>query len=292
VVVISLVFLVVTFFSQQPASVHSTTLWLLLGGVAVAAVGFVDDLGHVNQTVRFVVHLLAVALMLAILPALPGITIGGYILEPGWFLAGFYVIALVWFINLFNFMDGIDGIAGVQSLSMLAGAVLISFMREDLAWVPMFACLAACVAGFLVWNWPPAKVFMGDACSGYLGFVLGALAIGTSIDGPMNLWSWAILGGVFLIDATVTLLVRMLRGKRWYQAHRSHAYQILSRRLQSHSKVSIGVLAINVFWLMPWALAAAMSPERGFAYCLIAWAPILVVVIRAGAGREELESSF
>jgi Fuc2NAc and GlcNAc transferase len=292
VVVISLVFLAVTFFSEQPASVHSTTLWLLLGGVAVAAVGFVDDLGHVNQTVRFVVHLLAVALMLAILPALPGITIGVYFLEPGWFLAGFYVIALVWFINLFNFMDGIDGIAGVQSLSMLAGAVLISFMREDLAWVPMFACLAACVAGFLVWNWPPAKVFMGDACSGYLGFVLGALAIGTSIDGPMNLWSWAILGGVFLIDATVTLLVRMLRGKRWYQAHRSHAYQILSRRLQSHSKVTIGVLAINVFWLMPWALAAAMSPERGFAYCLIAWAPILVVVIRAGAGREELESSF
>jgi Fuc2NAc and GlcNAc transferase len=107
--------------------------------------------------------------------------------------------------------------------------------------------LAACFAGFLAWNWAPAKMFMGDSCSGFPGVCRGALAVGTSSQGEfLNLWVWLILGGVFLMDATTTVNRRMIRGERWYQPHLSHAYQNLSRRFDSHAAETLGVLAINL----------------------------------------------
>ena len=106
--------------------------------------------------------------------------------------------------------------------------------------------------------------------------------------GSLNLWVWLILGGVFLMDATTTLLIRMMRGAKWYRPHRLHAYQKLSRRFDSHSKVTISVLLINVFWLGPLALAAAEIPSAGFLLCTMAWLPILIVVVWSGAGRPEL----
>jgi Fuc2NAc and GlcNAc transferase len=291
IVIVFLAFLVVIFIAGPLDAVRSTALWLLLGGSAVAVVGFLDDLGDVMPLWRFLVHLGAVLLMVTVMPSLPALPIGTYTLEPGWLTTGLIAIGLVWFINLFNFMDGIDGIAGVQVLCMLGGALLISYVQGDSNWVTMLGFLSACVAGFLVWNWPPAKIFMGDACSGFLGFSLGALAVGSSVNGPLNLWSWAILGSVFLIDATVTLITRMLRGKKWYQPHRSHAYQNLSRRFRSHGKVIVGILAINVIWLVPWSILAVRTPENGLVYCLIAWAPIFLGVVIASAGREELQPS-
>jgi Fuc2NAc and GlcNAc transferase len=114
---------------------------------------------------------------------------------------------------------------------------------------PVLLCLAGAVAGFLVWNRCPARIFMGDTGSGFLGFTLGAPAILTLGDGGITLWSWAILLGVFIVDATLTLLRRMLNGERWYQAHRTHAYQHAARRWGSHRRVTVAVLSINVLWL-------------------------------------------
>lgn len=257
---------------------------LLFGGAIIGAVGVLDDLSHIPARWRFLTHLGAALLSLSLLPSLPNITIFGVSVELGMFAYAFFAISLVWSVNLFNFMDGIDGIAGIQAITVLGGAALILSVQGQFDSLILFSYLAVCIAGFLVWNWPPAKVFMGDACSGFLGFTLGLLAISTSLEGTINLWAWLILFGVFVVDATTTLIRRMVRGEKWYEAHRSHAYQILSRRFGSHWKVSVGVMVINIFWLLPLGFLAAVFPFWGLLICCVALLPLLIGAYQVGAG--------
>jgi Fuc2NAc and GlcNAc transferase len=125
---------------------------------------------------------------------------------------------------------------------------------------------------------------MGDVGSGFLGFVLGVMAFATVADG-VNLWCWAVLLGVFLVDSTVTLLRRLLAGQRWWEAHRSHAYQHAARRWRSHARISLSVLLVNLLWLAPLAWVGAHYPGWAGALAVLALAPLVVVALFLGAGR-------
>lgn len=182
-------------------------------------------------------------------------------------------------------MDGIDGIAGVEAVTVAAGAALLLWVRGDAAMAGVLVLLAAAVLGFLAWNWPPARIFMGDVGSAYLGFVLGVMALATSAEGPLNLWVWLILLAVFITDATVTLLRRLLRGERWYEAHRTHAYQHAARRFGSHRKVTLAVGALNVLWLLPLAGVACALPGYGWWLAVVAYLPLLLLAVKFGAGQ-------
>jgi len=263
---------------------------LLVGGAIITVIGLVDDLGHIPARWRFLTHLFAAVVSLSLLTSLPEIALFGSSFDLGMFGYLVFAISLVWFVNLYNFMDGIDGIAGVEAITALGGGALIMSLQGQSDWLTLFGILAACISGFLVWNWPPAKVFMGDACSGFLGFTLGMLAIVTSTNGVMSIWSWLILFGVFVVDATTTLITRMVLGEQWFEDHRSHAYQILTRRYGSHRKITVGVLVINVVWLIPLALLSVEFPYWAAAICCIALFPLLFMAIRIGAGKPEVEA--
>jgi len=127
-------------------------------------------------------------------------------------------------------MDGIDGLAGSEAVCVAFGIALFCWLSgaRDVAAVSII--LAAACMGFLVWNWPPARIFMGATGSSWVGFMIGAVALTGSEKTGITIWPWVILLGVFLVDATVTLLHRLASGQTWYEAHRSHAYQILLRR--------------------------------------------------------------
>src|SRR5262249_52972709 len=140
---------------------------------------------------------------------------------------------------------------------------------------------------FLVWNWPPAKIFMGDVGSGYLGYVIAALAVEAGHEQPVAVWIWLILGGVFFVDATVTLARRTLRGDKLHEAHRSHAYQWLARRWVVVLPVTLKALAINVLWLFPCAWLALVHPRLAGWILLAALTPLVVLALLAGAGRRE-----
>jgi Fuc2NAc and GlcNAc transferase len=235
------------------------TLALLGGGLAVAIVGYVDDRRSLPVAVRMLVHLGSAAWAVYALGGLPALRWGTSTLHLG--LSGdvLAVFGIVWMLNLFNFMDGIDGLAASEAVFVaLAGTALAGFLPSFGAAIALL--VAAANLGFLCWNWPPAKIFMGDVGSGYLGYVLAVLALSAARENSVMLYVWLILGGVFLVDATVTLARRAARGERVYEAHRSHAYQWLSRHWKSHKSVTIAVAAVNLFWLLPCAWFATRHP--------------------------------
>ncbi|VVP12890.1 MraY family glycosyltransferase [Pseudomonas fluorescens] len=256
-------------------------------GTLVAVIGFMDDHGHIAARWRLLGHFVASTWMLFWLGGLPSIQFGGYMVDLGWLGNVLAVLYLVWLLNLYNFMDGIDGIASVEAICVCLGACVLYWIGDTPQLVRAPLLLAVAVAGFLFWNFPPARIFMGDASSGFLGIVLGGLSLqAASVSGSL-LWGWLILLGVFIVDATFTLFRRLLRGDKIYEAHRSHAYQFASRRFCSHLAVTTAVGVINVLWLLPIAVGVTHYGLDGSLGLILAYAPLVVLAIKFRAGERE-----
>jgi Fuc2NAc and GlcNAc transferase len=260
---------------------------LLLGGGLIAAVGFLDDRKPLPARVRFPVHVLAALLAVTLVGGIPERALANWGLHGPLIGSILGVLALIWATNLFNFMDGIDGIAAGEAVFIAGAGACFLWQSGDAALMFVMFSLAAASLGFLSWNWPPARIFMGDVGSGYLGFMLAALGIAASRRSAVPAEVWAILGGVFLVDSTVTLVRRVTRGDRWFEAHRTHAYQHLALRWKAHMPVTVLVLLIDVLWLLPWAVAAQVAPAHAALCLLAALMPLAVLAVLAGAGKAE-----
>lgn len=256
-------------------------------GAGVAVLGFLDDHGHIAARWRLLGHFSSAAWALYWLGGLPPLVLFGFSLDLGVIGHILAAVYIVWLLNLYNFMDGIDGVASVEAICVCAGGALLYVLlgQPALALVPVL--LAAAVAGFLCWNFPPARIFMGDAGSGFLGLILAVLSLQAAWFKAELLWSWVILLGVFVVDATFTLLRRLLRGDKVYEAHRSHAYQYASRQFGAHRPVTLAVLLINLVWLLPIALAVGVWHLDGLLGVVIAYVPLIVLAVKFKAGELE-----
>jgi Fuc2NAc and GlcNAc transferase len=194
-------------------------------------------------------------------------------------LAAVYAL---WILNLFNFMDGIDGIAASEAGFVFAAAALLSLWQGGEGAYPLLCLLlaAACLA-FLHWNWSPARLFMGDAGSIPLGFLLAALSLEGEASGDLPLVCWLILLAVFIADATYTLLWRAVNGEKLATAHSRHCYQRLARHWRSHSRVVGAVTLYNLLWLMPCAAAALHWPQHSGWWLVLAYLPLLPFRVKA-----------
>jgi Fuc2NAc and GlcNAc transferase len=246
-------------------AVDAPLVWALMGaGLLVAAVGYVDDRSDLAEHWRLGGHFLAAAWVLFWLGGLPPLPVFDAPVSLGWTGVVLAVVYLAWLVNLTNFMDGIDGIAATEAaiVSTVAAALAAVAAPGTGSW-PAPLALAAAAAGFLVWNWPPARIFMGDAGSGFLGIGLGALSLHAAWSEPRLLWSWWILLAVFTTDTTITLLTRAVtRVPRFWKAHRSHAYQCAVAQVGSHRFVTLSVAAINLLWLPPHCRSGRLAPRR------------------------------
>lgn len=252
----------------------------------IAAIGFYDDIVSASPRFRLGIQLLVMACLLlsahyffpAILQMNPFFK---YIAIMFAFFSG------IWLMNLYNFMDGINGIAATEAIFvLLAAAGILHFHSVASSVTPSMLILAAACFGFLVWNFPRAKIFMGDTGSVFLGFMFVFYAVFTVINHQLPLVVWLILLSVFWVDTTYTLLVRILTKQKWHSPHRSHLYQILSRRMQSHVKVVVIIFIYNVFWLLPLSfLANQLNFMKIITLCL-AITPILIANIYFGAGKK------
>lgn len=262
---------------------------LIGGGLPVAMIGFLDDHGHVSPVVRLGVHALGAVWTIIWIGVLPLELVpfwDGRLMPVAIVITFFF---LVWMINLFNFMDGIDGIAASETISVSVLGAMVAVLAGSATPETVFAplLLAAATMGFLSWNWPPARIFMGDVGSGYLGIILGGLTIAAAHVRPELGFAWIVLAGVFVTDASVTLARRALRGERVHEAHRTHGYQRLARIAGRHSPVTLGAISVTWLWLFPVACCIAAKQVDAWIGVAIAYVPLVGAAILLGSGSIE-----
>jgi UDP-N-acetylmuramyl pentapeptide phosphotransferase/UDP-N-acetylglucosamine-1-phosphate transferase len=263
-----------------PLAGTDESLWIVLGAaVLLVAISWLDDLRNLSPAVRLPVHVVAVAIGLAGAAAgeAPPVFQG---LLPDWLDLLVTGILWLWFLNLFNFMDGIDAMAGAETVAVGVGVALVALV----VWPPAGALplampgltLAAAAAGFLLWNRPPAKIFLGDVGSIPLGFLAGWLLIETARGGA---WAAAIiLPAVFVADATWTIVVRLARGDNPFKAHAEHVYQRAVRQVgRSHGQVVAFVSVANLVLI---ALAVAGERENERSMALLGAAALVLLLAR------------
>jgi Fuc2NAc and GlcNAc transferase len=252
---------------------------VLAGGVPLAIVGAVDDVRDLPASVRWPVHVAAAIAALWLLPV-PPLVLPPFSVEAAWLVLPLTALLLVWLVNLYNFMDGIDGLAAVQCVTFAAGVV---WLGADGAAATLAIALMGAAGGFLCLNRAPARIFMGDVGSGFLGFSFGVLALALAVDGTVPFVASMVLLTGFWFDATWTLCARMLAGRRFTAPHRDHLYQKLARRF-GHGRTTLGYLAMNVLWLTPFAAWADASPRHSLLAVGAAVLPWLAgcVILRAG----------
>ena len=263
-------------------------LALCSAGSIVAIAGHLDDRQKISgATVRLVLHAIS-AIILVVGVGIPSeLALFERTVNTGIVGSILGVVYLVWLLNLFNFMDGTDGIAAGEAIFVvIAGAFLNYHVLSDANHSAAAVAIAASTFGFILYNWSPAKIFMGDVGSGFLGIVIGGLSLIAANQDPELLWVWIILLAVFVSDATVTLIRRLLRKQKPHVAHRSHAYQHLAIRLNSHAKVALLVLAVNIAWLLPIAFLVADKQLAGTTGVIIAYVPLLIAALAFGAGKD------
>jgi len=261
---------------------------VIVAGVFIAIIGYFDDRQPVAAKWRLGAQILLTG---AVVVTVPLEVLGpqmGVALPESVFLVVLVLSGALW-INLYNFMDGIDGLAASEAIFLLLGAMFIAWWFQPGVWYQgvfwWMAWLAAACLGFLLLNWAPAKIFMGDAGSTYLGLMLFFFAIASMAGSWLSLSQWLILAAAFLADSLTTLVRRALNREPVWQAHKRHAYQNLQRRLGSHAKATLVYLAIDVALLLPLAWLAGVYRAFDWAFLLIAYAILIPAAIRAGAGE-------
>jgi Fuc2NAc and GlcNAc transferase len=254
---------------------------IILGGAVATLSGLVDDVVQIAARTKLVIQ--------GILAAWVLFCFGGeplYDLQwtPVFIDLAFSWFALVWLMNLYNFMDGIDGMAASGAIFICVASIIALLLagHGDKSLILIFGLLAICTFGFLLFNRPPATIFMGDSGSLFLGYCFGALITKTVTGGEISLWTWLILFGYFAGDTTTTTVLRIFLTKRWYGAHRSNAYQNLARIWDSHIKVVRGVSLYHVLWLFPLAIWSILMPSTAPLAALFALAPVIFWTYRYG----------
>lgn len=261
---------VVALAQDVPASLAGA---LAFGLLLVAGVGWIDDHRGLSARVRLLAHFIAAAVLVSQLPLSQDSGTAAL-----WLRAVLQVLLLATAINFWNFMDGANGLLTTQCI-WIGGVLAVCFgLASDTAWQWMAAILAGACVGFLPFNFPRARIFMGDVGSGALGFACGALLLVAEARGALDAWAGAVIASALLGDAALTLLHRMLRGRRWYTAHREHLYQWLVRSGRGHAQVTTLYLGWNFLLVLPmlWVMRShpSLSPVLAMAVAfaaLVAW---------------------
>lgn len=221
---------------------QANLFWALFAGSALSAVGFVDDLIDLNPKVRMFVQVGVSLVGLYFVGGLQRVDFGFYELTNPFLINILSVVGLVWFINLFNFLDGIDAYLGMETLFIF---LVLSFVGAG--WLSSFNAI---ILGFLVWNWPKAKIFMGDVGSTLIGYNVGILTIYFANTTEFSVISLLMLSSLFWFDATYTLFRRWRNKEKLSVAHRKHAYQRIVQSGWSHQKTVLYSCLINLFVLL------------------------------------------
>ncbi|MBV1876658.1 MAG: hypothetical protein KUG79_03345 [Pseudomonadales bacterium] len=275
-VVVGIVSLVVIFACLSNIALSFIAAAFLVLGVA-------DDLADLNAKVKLIAHFL----LLLLFVLLGDLT--SFRLDVGYFHLSFSgvwilvpVIFAVWVVNAHNFMDGIDGLAAMESLFVFLAAAVGLYTLNYSALSAVCMMLGVSTLAFLISNFPPAKLFMGNSGSYFLGFCIAAMMLISWRFQSLLIWMWLIFYAAFMVDATLTLLGRLMVGQNCFKAHRTHLYQRLSDRYTVKA-VLILLILIDLFWLLPIGIFATKGLADPFQLFVLAYSPLVGLYIYAAS---------
>ena len=223
--------------------IERNLFFALLSGILLAIVSLIDDINGLKPLIRLIIQFLTAILAFIFLGGLRPLIMPQININYDFLVYPAAIVGIVWFINLFNFMDGVDGFASTEAIIICSVLLMVSGNLINLL-------LISCVFGFLIWNWPKAKIFMGDVGSTQLGFILVILGIYFHNIYKFSILNWIMLSSPFWFDATLTLYRRWRNGEKLSEAHRKHVYQRIVQSGFSHLKVNMWLIAINSFVLL------------------------------------------
>ncbi|ALG69531.2 MraY family glycosyltransferase [Beggiatoa leptomitoformis] len=268
----------ITYFFYTEIS--TDLLWIYFGALLIAFISFLDDCYELSALKRLIIHIIATILLLSQ---------GGYwlthLLLPNvaWLLPKSLQVVVslffvVWMINLYNFMDGMDGFAGGMAIVGFGAFAILGGLKGDMVFMLVNLLLISAIAGFLVFNFPPAKIFMGDTGSSTLGFLVAALSLWGQRYGIFPLWIAVLIFSPFIVDATVTLFKRLFRGEKIWQAHKSHYYQKLVQLGWGHKRTVLTEYGLMSACSIS-ALIALYFPPTTQWILIIAWCVIYIFLM-------------
>ncbi|MES2624330.1 MAG: glycosyltransferase family 4 protein [Pseudomonadota bacterium] len=257
--------------------INFNELLLLSAAIVLAITGFIDDLRDLSIQKRLFSQFAVCCFVVLTIQGNPVLVVFGDLQIEGIEVRIFILLGLLWLINLYNFMDGIDGLAVTEAIFFSLSIALLVLSQGNYAIAIIALGLALSLCGFLYFNLSPAIIFMGDLGSNYLGLLLGVIGTLGIVSGTVNVWTVLVLLSVFIVDSTTTLIARMRAGLVWYHGHNSHAYQYAARMFKSHGKVVAAVCFINIFWLLPLAWMTIRYQEAGLILTGLAWIPLAIL---------------
>ncbi len=265
---------------------------LLIAAILISGIGLLDDYYSIATQWRFLIQCIAVMISISSFSNLPLISIANHLLDLGLFSYLLYSFASLWLINLYNFMDGIDGLAATEAILVSITMAVLFLFKSQIELSLILGLLTASISGFWLWNWSPAKIFMGDIGSGFLGFMFAILILISAINDPIYFYNWLILLSPFIVDSSLTLIQRIFAKEVWYQAHANHSYQIYSRYLMqkyaqsvelnlarslAHRQVNYLLIIIHLFWLLPLVILLNYYPQLDLILLIIAIIPLIII---------------
>lgn len=259
--------------------VSPTVVWLGVAALGIAVVSFIDDLSHVHPAARMVVHFIVAAGLLAAGFGLHSIALPTIAWAPPSSIAILLTaLFVVWLVNLYNFMDGMDGFAAGMAIFGFGTFAWLGATQGQETFATMSLVVAAAAGGFLVFNFPPARIFMGDLGSSVLGVLAAGMSLWAARDGIFPLWVGVLVFSPFIFDATFTLLRRLARRERVWEAHKTHCYQRLVESGWGHRKTVLWEYALMAACSVS-AVAAVNLSGVGQWLLLTMWAGIYVILL-------------
>lgn len=255
-----------------------------LCGLFAALIGFMDDIYDINAGKKF---LLQVLLCISFTTSYFYFNLPTTLFENNRILIFIIICSWVfvplWIINSFNFIDGINGLAIGTAIFSATALVLSLFISKGSSnFIIIYSILLIVCLGFLPFNFPTAKLFMGDAGSIFLGFVFGSTVLVIIFNNYLSIWTVMSVFSYMLSDTLSTNIIRLLTIKKWYSVHRSHAYQNLARVLNNHTKVTVGIMLYNVFYILPLTLFSVWFPDFGLYLAIASYIPTIIFSIKFG----------
>jgi len=261
-------------------------LSITVGLLIISIIGFIDDYKNLPILIRLIGYTFGAMISLYFIGGVDSLFESSHnffkccdINISKFEVAGpfFAILYMLWLTNLYNFMDGVDGFAAVQTICVSLFCSFLFYFSGNYALAVIMFCLVSATIGFLYWNWAPAKIFMGDVGSCSIGFFFGLFSIYTAKEEIIPISIWLILLAPFIGDATFTLIKRMINKEKWYKAHNSHAFQNLFQLGLSHGQLTIGLLLINLLFIWPLAIFVQINQNYDLYVALLAYILVWIV---------------